>query len=249
MKITVGADVIGVVSAYYLSEVGHQVVVVDRQRGGAALETSYANAGEISPGYVSPWAASGVPLIAMRWLVAEHALLIIRPNFVLAILSWIARMMVRKRSVKRYQTNKQRMRRLAEYSRQKMIERCGEVGTQYDHRTQGTLQLCRFPPTRNQSFEIIDQRCCVLPLTKRHNSVRQSTISCDIPRPMAAAAPASGDRQHATSQLRWKTLLLPQANLDEGRSSCSDEAERGGKNSRARCKSREIDQTARQYWK
>ena len=59
--IVLGSGVIGVASAYYLAEAGHEVVVLDRQEG-PALETSFANAGEVSPGYSSPWAAPGIPL-------------------------------------------------------------------------------------------------------------------------------------------------------------------------------------------
>ena len=62
MKIMVlGGGVIGVTTAYYLAEAGHEVTVLDRQKG-PALETSFANAGEVSPGYSSPWAGPGVPL-------------------------------------------------------------------------------------------------------------------------------------------------------------------------------------------
>ena len=56
-----GGGVIGVTTAYYLAEAGHEVTVLDRQKG-PALETSFANAGEISPGYASPWAGPGIPL-------------------------------------------------------------------------------------------------------------------------------------------------------------------------------------------
>jgi D-amino-acid dehydrogenase len=59
--IVLGSGVIGTSAAYYLAEAGHQVVVVDR-REGPALETSFANAGQVSPGYSSPWAAPGIPL-------------------------------------------------------------------------------------------------------------------------------------------------------------------------------------------
>jgi D-amino-acid dehydrogenase len=55
MKVIVlGSGVIGVTSAWYLAEAGHEVIVLDRKPG-PALETSFANAGEISPGYASPW--------------------------------------------------------------------------------------------------------------------------------------------------------------------------------------------------
>jgi len=47
--IVLGSGVIGVTTAYYLARAGHEVTVVDRQ-GGPARETSFANAGEVSPG-------------------------------------------------------------------------------------------------------------------------------------------------------------------------------------------------------
>lgn len=59
--IIMGAGVIGTTSAYYLKQAGHEVTVIDRQPN-VALETSFANAGQISPGYASPWAAPGIPL-------------------------------------------------------------------------------------------------------------------------------------------------------------------------------------------
>ena len=66
MKVLVlGGGVIGVTSAYYLAKSGHEVTVVDRQPS-AAQETSFANAGEVSPGYSSPWAGPGVPVKAIK---------------------------------------------------------------------------------------------------------------------------------------------------------------------------------------
>src|SRR6185369_2580326 len=64
--IVLGGGVIGVSTAYYLAGAGHQVTVIERQPG-VGLETSFANAGEISPGYSSPWAAPGLPLKALKW--------------------------------------------------------------------------------------------------------------------------------------------------------------------------------------
>jgi D-amino-acid dehydrogenase len=59
MKVAIlGSGVIGTTAAYYLAKDGHEVTVLDRQSG-PALETSYANAGEISPGYSAPWAGPG----------------------------------------------------------------------------------------------------------------------------------------------------------------------------------------------
>ncbi len=80
MKVLVlGGGVIGVTTAYYLARAGHEVTVVDRQPG-PALETSFANAGEVSPGYASPWAGPGVPVKAIKWLLMKHGPLVIRPK-------------------------------------------------------------------------------------------------------------------------------------------------------------------------
>ena len=77
--IVLGSGVVGTSTAYYLAEAGHQVVVVDRQEG-PALETSFANAGEVSPGYASPWAAPGIPMKALKWLFMRHRPLLIWPK-------------------------------------------------------------------------------------------------------------------------------------------------------------------------
>ena len=142
MKVTIlGAGVIGVTSAYYLAKAGHEVTVIDRQQG-SALETSFANAGEISPGYASPWAAPGIPQKALKWLFMKHAPLIIRPMADRATWSWMMSML-RNCTSARYAVNKGRMVRLAEYSRDCLIALREETGIAYDHRTQGTLQVFR----------------------------------------------------------------------------------------------------------
>lgn len=142
MKITVlGAGVIGVTTAYYLAKSGHEVTVLERLSG-PALETSFANAGEISPGYASPWAAPGIPQKALKWLFMKHAPLIIRPTLDPATWSWVLAML-RNCTSARYAINKSRMVRLAEYSRDCLIDLRAETGIAYDERTQGTLQLFR----------------------------------------------------------------------------------------------------------
>jgi len=142
MKITVlGAGVIGVTTAYYLARSGHDVTVLERQSG-PALETSYANAGEISPGYASPWAAPGIPQKAIKWLFMKHAPLIISPTVDPATWAWVMAML-RNCTSTRYAINKSRMVRIAEYSRDCLIELRAETGIPYDERTQGTLQLFR----------------------------------------------------------------------------------------------------------
>lgn len=142
MKVVVlGAGVIGVTSAYYLAKAGHEVVVLDR-RPGPGLETSFANAGEISPGYASPWAAPSIPIKALQWLAMNHPPLIIRPAIDMAMIRWTLAML-RNCTSERYAINKERMVRLAEYSRDQLIDLRAKTGIEYDDRAQGTLQLFR----------------------------------------------------------------------------------------------------------
>jgi len=142
MKVAVlGAGVVGVTSAYYLMRAGHDVTVIERQSG-PSLETSFANAGEISPGYASPWPAPGIPSKALKWLFMRHAPLIIRPRLDLDMALWVLAML-RNCTAGRYARNKARMVPLAEYSRDQLRALTDELDLQYDQRTQGTLQLFR----------------------------------------------------------------------------------------------------------
>ena len=136
-----GSGVVGTTIAYYLVKAGHSVTVVDRQSG-PALETSFANAGEVSPGYSAPWAGPGVPLKALKWMLMHHSPLVIKPRIDPAMWRW-GLSMLRNCTEARYRINKGRMVRLAEYSRDCLRALREESGIEYDARTQGTLQLFR----------------------------------------------------------------------------------------------------------
>lgn len=142
MKILVlGSGVIGVTTAWYLAAAGHEVEVVDRQSG-PALETSFANAGEVSPGYSSPWAGPGIPVKAIKWLLMRHGPLVVRPKIDPAMWSWLVQML-RNCTSARYAVNKARMVPIAEYSRDCLRALRQDTGIAYDERSQGTLQLFR----------------------------------------------------------------------------------------------------------
>ncbi|MBB5539117.1 D-amino acid dehydrogenase [Rhizobium giardinii] len=173
MKVIVlGAGIVGVTSAYQLAKAGHEVTVIDRQPG-PALETSFANAGEVSFGYCSPWAAPGIPMKAMKWLFMQHAPLILRPKVDMAMLSWMAQML-RNCTAARYALNKSRMLRLADYSRISLAALREETGISYDERMQGTLQLFRTEAQLDASakdvnalaadgipYEVLDPEGCI----------------------------------------------------------------------------------------
>ena len=173
MKVLVlGAGVIGVTAAYELAGAGHEVTVVDRQSG-PALETSFANAGEVSPGYSAPWAGPGVPLKAIKWLAMHHRPLVIRPTLDLAFIRW-SLATLRNCTTARYEINKSRMVRLAEYSRDCLKALRAATGIAYDERMQGTLQLFRTQKQFDGSasdvavlkasgvaFELLDRAGCI----------------------------------------------------------------------------------------
>jgi D-amino-acid dehydrogenase len=139
--LVLGSGVIGVTSAWYLARLGHVVTVIDRQPG-PGLETSFANAGQVSPGYSTPWAAPGIPMKALKWLFQRHAPLAVRPDGTLFQLRWLGAMLANCRA-DRYAVNKERMLRLSEYSRDCLKALRGEVDLPYEGRQRGTLQVFR----------------------------------------------------------------------------------------------------------
>ncbi|MGB3390353.1 MAG: D-amino acid dehydrogenase [Pseudaminobacter sp.] len=173
MKVLVlGSGVIGVTTAHYLAAAGHEVEVIDRQNG-PALETSFANAGEVSPGYSSPWAGPGVPVKAIKWLLMRYGPLVVRPRFDPAMWSWMFKML-RNCTSARYAVNKARMVPIAEYSRDCLMALRQLTGMHYDERSKGTLQLFRLQKQLHGiggdvevlkkfgvPYEVLDQDGCI----------------------------------------------------------------------------------------
>lgn len=139
--IVLGSGVIGVASAYYLAQQGAQVTVLDRQMG-PAEETSFGNAGQISPGYSTPWAAPGIPFKAVKWMFQHHAPLAINLDGSMWQLQWMAQML-KNCNPRSYSQNKERMMRVAEYSRDCLKSLRESTGISYENRAKGTLQVFR----------------------------------------------------------------------------------------------------------
>jgi len=136
-----GGGVIGATSAYYLARAGFEVVVIDRQSS-VAMETSFANAGQVSPGYASPWAAPGVPFKAIKWLFSKHSPLRFKPTLSYHQYLWMAKFLANC-TAHNYQINKERMVRIAEYSCSCLKDLRAETGIDYEQRSLGTTQLFR----------------------------------------------------------------------------------------------------------
>ena len=138
--IVVGAGIIGVCTAYYLRQHGFEVTVVER-RSDVAQETSFGNAGLIAPGYVTPWAAPGMPRKILSYLLKAEAPVLFRPSLSPALWRWIRRWLD-ECTLERYRINKSRMQRVAFYSRIQLHDLRTRLDIQYEQ-MQGYLQLFR----------------------------------------------------------------------------------------------------------
>jgi D-amino-acid dehydrogenase len=181
MRILVlGSGVIGVTTAYYLARAGHQVTVIDRAAG-PAQDTSFANSGQISPGCASPWAAPGVPLKALKWMLQQHTPLAFAPDGTLLRL-W---QLLRNCSHTRYAINRERMVRLAEYSRTCLRALRDETGIEYESRQLGTMQVFRTPQQLEHAVSDVE--------ILRRNGVPFELLTPDR---LAAAEPALAAVRH-----------------------------------------------------
>jgi D-amino-acid dehydrogenase len=148
MRVAVlGAGIIGVATAWYLRQEGHDVQVIDR-REGPGLETSFANGGQISADHAAPWAGPGVPLQALKWMAREDAPLLFRLRADPAQWRWGLEFL-RNCTAARYRENASKLQQLGRYSRAQLQALREETGLQYDQVSRGILVL----HTGNRPFE------------------------------------------------------------------------------------------------
>ena len=148
MKIIVlGAGVVGTTSAWYLSQAGHEVMVLDRQPG-AGLETSFANGGQISASHAVPWANPGAPLKILRWLGKEDAPLLFRLHADWQQIRW-GLQFLRECTPGRTRQNIRSLVTLGIYSRDQLRALRAETNIQYDHLERGILHFF----TNHEEFE------------------------------------------------------------------------------------------------
>ena len=139
--LVLGSGVIGVASAWYLRQAGHEVTVVDREPE-PGMETSFANGGQISAGSATPWAAPHIPLTALKWLLKPNAPLVLRPRPDPAMWRWLLELLGNCTEA-RYLRNRERLLRLARYSRAELERLRTQAGIDYDAAARGMLTLYR----------------------------------------------------------------------------------------------------------
>jgi len=138
--LVLGAGVIGVTSAWYLSQAGHEVTVLDRGAEPAS-ETSFANGGQISAGHAEPWAKPEVVPKIFRWLGREDAPLLFRPRADWAQWRW-GLGFLRECMPGRFERNVRELSGLAAYSRDCLRSLRASTGIRYDALTRGILHFC-----------------------------------------------------------------------------------------------------------
>lgn len=142
MRIVIlGAGLLGVGSAYYLAKDGHQVTVLDRQPE-PARETSYANAGLLTPNHSFTWAGPDAPLMLLKSLWQPGAALRLRPHFSGQLLDWGLRFL-RHCTAARHRTNTLAKTRLSFYSMAETDRVTGETGIGWHRNRKGVLYLFR----------------------------------------------------------------------------------------------------------
>ena len=140
MKVMVlGAGVTGITTAWFLSQRGHEVTVVER-RAGPALETSFANGGQISVSHAEPWANPGAPLKVLQWLGRADAPLLFRPKADLKQWLW-GLDFLRNCTPTRTAHNIKQLVNLGLYSRATLQKLRGDLGLEYHAKTQGILHF------------------------------------------------------------------------------------------------------------
>ncbi|MFG6412435.1 D-amino acid dehydrogenase [Roseateles sp. DC23W] len=140
MKIVVlGAGIIGIATAWYLLEEGHEVTVVDRQPD-AALETSFANGAQISVSFCEPWANAGAPFKVAKWLLRDDSPLLFRPRLDPNQWRWGLAFLMQCTDAA-FERNVEELVQLGRYSHAALKELVTRTGIEYDRLERGILHF------------------------------------------------------------------------------------------------------------
>lgn len=140
--VVIGGGVVGVCTAYFLAQAGHDVAVIERHEN-VAEEASFGNAGMIAPSATAPWALPGMPRSILKTLFRAESPVLLRPRMDRALWRWI-RQWMSECELERYRINRTRMQRVAFYSRDILSELIAAYEIDYEQ-TEGMLQVFRSP--------------------------------------------------------------------------------------------------------
>ena len=133
----IGAGITGVTSAYALCKLGYAVTVYDRQRY-PAMETSYANGGQLSASNAEVWNSTATIFKGLRWMLRKNAPLLLNPRFSWHKYSWLAQFMAQ---IPNYRDNTIATTRLAIQARQHLFDMAEAEGIDFDLERRGILHI------------------------------------------------------------------------------------------------------------
>lgn len=140
MKIVVlGAGIIGIATAWYLLDEGHEVIVIDRQAD-AALETSFANGAQISVSFCEPWANADAPFKVAKWLLRDDSPLLFRPRLDPNQWRWGLAFLMQCTNAA-FERNVEQLVQLGRYSHASLKELVARTGIEYDRLERGILHF------------------------------------------------------------------------------------------------------------
>lgn len=149
MKITIiGAGIIGVTSAYFLAKEGYEVEVIERQDG-PALETSFANAGMLTPSMADPWNSPGILGTLVTSLASSHSSFTLRPKALPSMIGWGLSFLNQSRK-KHYFKNLHRSADLSCYSMEILAGLNAELDIEYQGYETGSIKIFRDPEAMDQ---------------------------------------------------------------------------------------------------
>jgi D-amino-acid dehydrogenase len=166
--LVLGAGVVGVTSAWYLAQAGHEVTVLDRQAQ-AGMETSFANGGQISASHAEPWAKPSVVPKILRWLGREDAPLLFRPRADWAQWTWGLRFLL-ECMPGRFERNCRQLAELGAYSRDALRALRESTGIVYDRLARGILHFA----TDARDFEVLARSAEAMRALGIHREVKSA---------------------------------------------------------------------------
>ena len=207
MKIAVlGAGVVGVTSAWYLARAGHEVTLIERQAA-AAMETSFANGGQISTSHVEPWANPATPKQVLKWLGREDSPMLFRLRADPYQWAW-GLSFLRECLPARTRANAAQIAAINRYSRAQLLALRAETGIEYEQQTRGILHFFQDRRALDEAVEVAGAERLQgidLHVLSADECVALEPALSDCPTPVAggvwATADESGDAHKFTQAL------------------------------------------------
>ncbi|MEM1298543.1 MAG: D-amino acid dehydrogenase [Pseudomonadota bacterium] len=146
----IGAGITGITTAHALMDQGFNVTVYDRHRY-AAMETSFANGGQLSVSNAEVWTSLGTVLKGLKWMLKADAPLLVNPWPTLRKYAWFAQFLG---NIPNYRRNTVETARLALLAREALLDMADREGVPFDLERRGILHFYKDQKAFRQAGEV-----------------------------------------------------------------------------------------------